>query len=192
MIFVATDVPPRIAAGAAPQCARPFVLAGAFLVLAACNGEPPAGDPEPAPDAAMDASPAETAETARTAEPAAGEAATEGLLDSGTDCPVLESRNWSARIEGGGDTRRLQVSGEIDLPTPGYSASWSEGPADRRMPPAQHLLLELTAPTEMVAQVVTRLPVEYEGVATYAEYRAILVRCGSVVLASITDIEVPD
>lgn len=184
MILTATEVRPRSVAFAGHRLARPFILVGAFIVLAACNPGPPAGEAQPVPDAGADAPRPEPAD------PAAGEAASGELLGSGTNCPVLESRDWSARIEvGAGDDRRLHVSGEIDLPTPGYTASWSEGPADRRIPPAQHLLLELTAPPGMVAQVITRMTVDYEGAATYPEYRAILVRCGNIVLASLTDID---
>jgi hypothetical protein len=124
-------------------------------------------------------------------ESAAGSAADESeRAPGGGNCPVIESRNWSARVtSGAAGERRLHVAGEIDLPTPAYTADWSEGPADRRMPPAQHLILELAAPDGMAAQVVTSITVEYEGDAIYPEYRAILVRCGDVVLASITDIE---
>jgi hypothetical protein len=121
-----------------------------------------------------------------------GDAAVETELTPGAggNCPVIASRNWSARVtSSAAGERRLHVAGEIDLPAPGYTADFSEGPADRRMPPAQHLILELIEPDEMAAQVVTPMSVEYEGDAIYPEYRAILVRCGDVVLASITDIE---
>jgi hypothetical protein len=122
--------------------------------------------------------------------PAGGAAGEADMSPGGGNCPVIESRNWSARVTSGpAGERRLHVAGEIDLPTPGFTADFSEGPADRRMPPAQHLLLELREPVGMTAQVVTSMTVEYEGDAIYPEYRAILVRCGDIVLASITDIE---
>jgi hypothetical protein len=89
----------------------------------------------------------------------AGEA---GLTPGGGNCPVIESRNWSARVTPGpAGARRLHVAGEIDLPTAGYTADWSEGPADRRMPPAQHLILELAEPDGMAAEVITSMAVEY-------------------------------
>ena len=122
--------------------------------------------------------------------PTGGAAGKAELAPGGGNCPVIESRNWSARVtRGAAGERRLHVAGEIDLPTAGYTADWSEGPADRRMPPAKHLILELAEPDGMAAQVITSMAVEYEGDAIYPEYRAILVRCGDVVLASITDIE---
>jgi hypothetical protein len=114
--------------------------------------------------------------------------AAETALDSESNCPVLDSRSWTARVSGG----TLAVSGEIDLPTPGYAVTLKEGPADRAMPPAQHLLLELTPPDGMVTQVVTTVAVRYEGGAAYPEYRAIIVQCGNQVLAAITEVEADD
>ena len=105
-------------------------------------------------------------------------------------CPALASRNWRASLDampGGGGTR-LTISGEVDLPTPGYTASWTEGPADRAMPPSQRFWLALTPPYGMVAQVVTPTTVKYEGKATYPAYRSIVVICGDKALATIADI----
>jgi len=50
-------------------------------------------------------------------------------------------------------------------------------------------LLELLPPEGMVAQMIDTVTVDYEGAATYPEYRSILVRCGDQVLAAIVDIE---
>lgn len=105
-------------------------------------------------------------------------------------CPAIASRNWSAWLSampGGGDVR-LTISGEVDLPTPGFKVSWTEGPADRAMPPSQRFSLALTPPEGMVAQVITPTTVKYEGKATYPAYRSIIVRCGNKVLATIADI----
>ncbi len=84
---------------------------------------------------------------------------------------------------------RLVVTGRIDLPTPGYIATWREGPADRMMPPAQILELVLTPPDGVVAQVVTTMDVRYDGPARFPTYRAIRVRCGDASLAEITTIQ---
>lgn len=161
---------------------RQLLIGAALVVLCAC-------EVEPASDLAA-SGPADAPVT-REAGPAGGTAG-DAELSPGDDgnCPVVASRNWSARVAGGdAGERRLHVEGEIDLPTPGYTADWSEGPADRRIPPAQHLILGLSAPTGATTQVLTSMMVEYEGDAIYPEYRAILVRCGDVILASITDID---
>ena len=79
--------------------------------------------------------------------------------------------------------------GEVDLPDPGYTTAWREGPADRRMPPTQHLVLEVAPGDGMFAQVITPTTVEYAGPAAYPEYNAILVRCGNETLAEITAVD---
>jgi hypothetical protein len=173
---------PAPARGCPPR--RRLLTGIALAALAAATGcdAGPADGPggSVAEDDAVVPEESPTGDAAGDVEPAPG----------GGNCPVIESRNWSARVtRGAAGERRLHVAGEIDLPTPGYTADFSEGPADRRMPPAQHLILELGEPDGMAAQVVTSMAVEYEGDAIYPEYRAILVRCGDVVLASITHIE---
>lgn len=107
-----------------------------------------------------------------------------------TPCLAIASRSWSAWLDampGGGGTR-LNISGEVDLPSPGYKVSWIEGPADRAMPPGQRFMLVLTPPVGMVAQVITPTTVKYEGRATYPAYRSIIIICGDKALTTITDI----
>ena len=53
-----------------------------------------------------------------------------------SNCPVIEGRNWSAHINampGPNAQRTLIVSGEVDLPTPGYAVSLTTGAADREL-----------------------------------------------------------
>ncbi len=108
-----------------------------------------------------------------------------------SDCPVIESTNWKAWINAmpGPDGPRLHVTGDVTLPTPGYTAAWTLGPTDRAMPPGQTLNLAFAAPTDMVAQVLTTQEIAYEGEAVYSTYRVIRVVCGETLLAEITDIE---
>ena len=98
-----------------------------------------------------------------------------GAADGQERCPVIESRDWAAWIDaqpGPGAERRLIVTGEVDLPTPGYGVEWRVGPADRRLPPAQYLDLVLTPPSGVVIQVVAPTPVRFETPAVYPQYRA--------------------
>lgn len=108
-------------------------------------------------------------------------------------CAALDSRDWAAwvnRMPGPGAQARLIVTGEIDLPTPGYTITLREGPADRSAIPMQHLILDLSPPAGMVAQVVTTETVRFEGRAIAAQYRGVLIRCAGQTLATIND--VPD
>ncbi|MEM9725889.1 MAG: hypothetical protein AAF909_10545 [Pseudomonadota bacterium] len=113
--------------------------------------------------------------------------------DAAAVCPVIESRDWAAWVNampGPDSVPTLHVSGMATLPTPGYRAEWRVGPADRRLPPAQTLELTLTAPDGFVAQVLSETELRFEAPATYPEYRAVVVRCGGVVLAEIDEVTV--
>lgn len=103
-------------------------------------------------------------------------------------CHAIESRDWSAHISampGPNAQRTLIVSGQVDLPTPGYSISLSAGPADRSTMPVQQLILETAAPTAIVTQVITTYPVRYEGPAIAQQYRAVRIMCGGRQLAEL-------
>jgi hypothetical protein len=139
-----------------------------MTALAACGQTNSTTDPTPAP------APVAEAPTAST-------------------CAVIANRNWTAHINampGPGAQRTLIVSGEVDLPTPGYTATLDLGPADRSATPVQQLIVNTTAPTGIVAQVVTPYPVRYEGPAIAQQYRAVRIMCGGQQLAEITDIVV--
>ena len=112
-----------------------------------------------------------------------------------SDCPVSDSRNWHAwidRMPGPGSKPTLHISGEVDLPTPGYQVSLKPGPADRAMPPGQRFTLETRAPDGMVAQVITPTEVRYRGPATYPRYREIIIGCGGSALVTIPDVMVTE
>jgi hypothetical protein len=108
-------------------------------------------------------------------------------------CAVSASRDWSAwinRMPGPGATPTLHVTGQIDLPTPGYTATLTAGAADRSATPVQQLILNITPPSGMVAQVITTETVNYQGPTIAQSYRGVTIRCAGQTLAEIT--EVPD
>jgi hypothetical protein len=153
---------------AKPRPLSPFVLAGlSALSLSGCAMSGDAPEPTPPP-----------------------------AVDQASDCPVIASRNWSAWIDampGPGPSPdsgglRLNIAGEIDLPSPGYTVEWREGPADRAQPPGLRMRLVITKPSGMVTQVVTPTPVKYSGKSFAPAYRMIIVGCGDKALATITDI----
>ena len=106
-------------------------------------------------------------------------------------CAVIESSDWNAWINampGPGAVRTLHVTGRITLPTPGYGAALREGPADRSAVPVQQLILNLTPPGGMVAQVLTTQEVRFEGPAIAQNYRGVRIMCAGAQLAEITEI----
>ncbi|QGZ94763.1 hypothetical protein [Terricaulis silvestris] len=143
-----------------------LMLACAITALAACGQTNATTDPITAPAPVAEA-------------PAA------------SSCAVIANRNWTAHVNampGPGAQRTLIVTGEVDLPTPGYAATLDLGPADRSAIPVQQLIVTSTAPSGIVAQVVTPTPVRYEGPAIAQQYRAVRIMCGGQQLAEITDI----
>lgn len=111
--------------------------------------------------------------------------------NSANACPIQESRNWHAwidRVSGASQSSRLNISGQIDLPNPGYTVSWKSGPLDRRNPPSLRLFIETQAPEGVVAQVIDPRDVRYELETKVLHYRSILILCGDRKLGEIPDV----
>lgn len=110
-------------------------------------------------------------------------------------CPVLDNRNWHAwvdRMPGPDAQVTLNISGQVDLPTPGYSVSLRAGPMDRAMPPGQSFELVATPPGGIVTQVVTPADVRYREPTVHQRYRRIVIGCGGTVLATIPDVTITE
>lgn len=108
-------------------------------------------------------------------------------------CPVIESSEWAAWVNampGPAATKQLIATGQVVLPTPGYTVTLTAGMADRSATPMQQLILTATPPTGMVTQVLTKVPVRYEGPAISMNYRAIRIMCGGQMLSEIADVPV--
>ncbi len=161
---------------------KQILTATAILTLCACakkeEAAAPAKTEAPAPIAAEDlAAPAEpqAIASAPSEEPA-------------VTCAVIDSRNWKAWTAPDGTGTTLYVSGEVDLPTPGYVAALRLGASDRAMPPGQVVHLDLTPPEGLVAQVVTATPVELQSPGAYPEYRSVAILCGGKPVAEIAPV----
>ena len=159
---------------------RTLIMPGvAFFMLSAC-------------------APAEnSAEGGTAASPESGAPEGENTTDmtEPSSCAVVDSRNWHAWVDvmpGPDSAPRLHVSGEVDMPTPGYVFEWREGAADRSATPVQRLILEATPPDGMTAQVITPEQVKYEGPAIARMYRGVIVLCGGAVLADLPDVSITE
>jgi hypothetical protein len=107
-------------------------------------------------------------------------------------CPHV-SRDWQAWINAmpGPDAKRtLHITGNVDMPTPGYSVKLVEGPADRMQPPGLRFQLEVTPPDGPVTQVITPAEVNYSAPTPYSQIREIMISCGDRPLATITEVPV--
>jgi hypothetical protein len=108
-------------------------------------------------------------------------------------CPVIENREWAAWVNampGPNAVRTLHVTGQIVLPTPGYTITLVEGAADRSATPVQQLILTLTPPAGVVPQVLSAETVRFEGRAIAAQYRGVRIMCAGQMLTEITDVTI--
>ncbi len=104
-------------------------------------------------------------------------------------CPAMESRNWHAWIDRVAENEpRLNISGEVDLPTPGYEVEWKSGILDRRNPPAQRISISFIPPQGIVAQVITPTKVSFTMPSPILKYRSVAIYCGDKLLADIPDV----
>ena len=106
-----------------------------------------------------------------------------------SSCPAMESRNWQAWIDGVAENEpRLNIVGEVDLPTPGYKVEWQPGILDKRKPPAQRISISFVSPEGIVAQVITPTKVSFTMPSAILEYRSVMIYCGDKLLAEIPNI----
>lgn len=115
--------------------------------------------------------------------------------DTVAACPVLGDRNWHAWVDkmpGPGAQMTLNISGEVDMPTPGYSVKLVPGPADRMNPPGLRFRLEASAPDGIVTQVVTPTTVRLRAPTPYAQLREIIIGCGEGALVTIPDVMITE
>ena len=105
-------------------------------------------------------------------------------------CPAMESRNWHAWIDRVAENEpRLNITGEVDLPTPGYKVEWQPGISDRRKPTTQRISISFVPPEGIVAQVITPTEVSFTMPSPILEYRSVMIYCGDKLLAEIPNSE---
>lgn len=129
----------------------------------------------------QDTAPSTEAPAAETTAPTT-EVATQTTLP----CGVIDQRNWTAEFSAGARAT-LTISGEIDLPRPGYLVSLARDPADAADSTEPHLVLTITPPSTPSAEVVTPHPVRYFGPASVL-YTTVHIVCDG---APVADIAVP-
>lgn len=114
--------------------------------------------------------------------------------DTGSASCGYDSRGWKAWVNAmpgpGRNGPTLYITGEVDMPTPGWSLTLVEGPADRMQPPGLRFRLEAERPGGMTTQVITPTQVRYAEPTPYREIREIIITCGGEALATIDDVPV--
>ena len=106
-----------------------------------------------------------------------------------SSCPARSSRNWHAWLDRVAENEpRLNISGEVDLPTPGYKVEWQPGILDRRNPPAQRISISFIPPEGVTTQVITPTEVSFTMPSPILKYRSVAIYCGDKLLADIPDV----
>ena len=119
-------------------------------------------------------------------------AATPAPAQPNLACPVIETRNWTARIEADPftDEMRLVVYGQLLMPTPGFSLELQPTVNAKSYPPIQFFDLAIRPPAgDLVAQALSWQDVVYEGPADAPAYRMVKIHCDGREIASIANIE---
>lgn len=111
-------------------------------------------------------------------------------------CSIYESAKWHAWLDKGSEDGglRLNVSGEVTVPSPGYTVSWQMGPMDRAFPPSLRLRLTTLAPPagQMNIQMLTKQAIDYTVASRVPKYRSIMIICGDELLAEIPDVQLSE
>jgi hypothetical protein len=105
-------------------------------------------------------------------------------------CPIAGSRDWRAWVNAmpGPDRPRLIVIGEVTVPTGGWQLSLELGATREIDPPVQEVVLRAVPPSGAATQAIVTREVRGDFLAL-PRYGAVVVRCGSEVIAEISPVE---
>lgn len=106
------------------------------------------------------------------------------------DCPLISSNNWQAQLVSVDGQNQLKVTGDIELPSPGYAVTMEAGIADRSSKPTQHFHIKLEPLSGLHIQVITPMSLEQLSPSIAPEYASVVIHCGEQTLSTITNIEV--
>jgi hypothetical protein len=117
---------------------------------------------------------------------------------SPTECPVIDSRDWTAFVNAmpGPDARpELIVTGTVQLPSAGYTVGLEPGPTDRSARPVQIVELVAMPPEGPAATVLSdvdvrlQMPALVPAAGAPSPYRGVRVVCAGSELAFIAPVE---
>ena len=85
---------------------------------------------------------------------------------------------------------QLNVTGQVVLPTPGYTTSIQMGTMDRMYPPSLRLRLSVHAPQtdKMVLQALTTKKILFEMTTPILNFRSVAIYCGDLELITIHNV----
>ncbi len=110
-------------------------------------------------------------------------------------CPASGTRHWHAWLDQISQAKktprisaRLNITGQIDMPTPGYRMSWDFAALDPLFPAIQKIDLHFHPPAGMLIQAVTPTNYTLQIPVNQHSYQEIRVQCGKRVLTNLLNI----
>ena len=173
---------------------RTLMLASAAL-LAACQADQPANDQLARPEGVAVDPESNVAEGGDPDQPVSSDdpqpAPPPEPHQPTSDCPIVRSTGWQAHVNampGPNDNPRLIVSGQVTVPTGGYQLALRMGQVAESYPVQVTVYLDATPPAGPATQALeTR---EVRGTWRSEErVGSVTIRCGTRVLARLSDIE---
>ena len=109
-------------------------------------------------------------------------------------CHAVGSSGWSAHVERIPDHHNrpiykptLIVSGQVTVPSEGYSVSLDLGPVRKLDGPVQQILVRTEPPSEPAARTLTTVDVR-AAFPALKRYQAVYIRCGDGILGIVKSI----
>lgn len=102
------------------------------------------------------------------------------------ECPIISSTNWSATvvINNQGESK-LSISGDVELPNPGYAVTFERAIVDRQLTPKLHFTIKTERLSGFYIQAITPMSLEHSAPEATTQYRSIVIHCGEQIIATI-------
>ena len=109
----------------------------------------------------------------------------DGLKITGR-CPLISSQNWSASITPAGNNEStLSISGDVELPNPGYSVTIEDRIIHKNEEVRQEFNIKIERLNGFHIQAITPMTLEHSTKAIADKYHAVVINCGGNAIAKI-------
>ncbi len=173
---------------------RPMVLASAAL-LAACQAEGPANEQVATSDGVVANPDSNVAAAGGSDEPVSSDdpepVPSPEPNKPTSDCPIVRSSDWQAHVNampGPNDNPRLIVVGKVTVPTGGYKLALRMGPIAESYPVQVTVYIDAIPPSGPATQALETRDVRGSW-PSEQRVGSVTIRCGSRVLARLSNIE---
>ena len=101
-------------------------------------------------------------------------------------CPLISSQNWSASIAPADNNEStLYISGDVELPNPGYSVTIEDGIIDKNEEVRQEFNIKIERLDGFHIQAISPMTLKHSTKAIADKYHAIVINCAGTAIAKI-------